>query len=105
MAESYLVSILPGALEDDSFLARGSIIKFRLAPNSLATRKVHIFAAPAMSFWDRFANKLKRIKAHFKNGKDILVFQVSGDLVEQLEGGAKEVFPASSKLSFSSVML
>ena len=59
-AESYLVSTLPGALDDDSYLGTGSVIQFKLAPNSLATRKGHKFAAPSMSFWDRFANKLKR---------------------------------------------
>ena len=99
-AESYLVCTLPGALDDDSYLGRGSIIKFKLAPNSLATRKDHIFAAPSMSFWDRFANKLKCPKAHCKIGKDFLVMQVSKEVIDQLEGGAKEVFSSLLKTFF-----
>ena len=57
-----------------------------------------------MSFWDGFANKLKRLKADLKNGKEILVAQVSGEIIEQLEGGAKEVFPASSKFSLDEIL-
>ena len=88
-AESYLTSTMPTAVGDESYLGRGSVIKFKLAPNSLATRKDHIFASPLMSFWDKFANMLKRLKAHFNNGKDAMVMQVSADIIENLEGGAK----------------
>ncbi len=49
-----------------------------------------------MSFWDKFANMLKRPKANFKNGKEAMVMQVSADIIKKLEGGAKEVFPNSS---------
>ena len=78
---------MPTAVGDESYLGRGSVIKFKLAPNSLATRKDHIFASPLM--WDKFANMLKRLKAHFKNGKEAMVMQVSADIIEKLEGGAK----------------
>ena len=87
---------MPTAVGDESYLGRGSVIKFKLAPNSLATRKDHIFASPLMSFWDKFANMLKRLKAHFKNGKEAMVMQVSADIIEKLEGGAREVFPNTS---------
>ncbi len=94
--ESYLTSTMPTAVGDESYLGRGSVTKFKIAPNSLATRKDHNFASPLMSFWDKFANMLKRLKAHFKNGKDAMVMQVSAEIIEKLKGGAKEVFPNSS---------
>ena len=58
-AESFLVSTFPGGSDDQSFLGRGSCIQFKQVANVLTTRKEHIFAAPPMSFWDRFSNMLR----------------------------------------------
>ena len=88
-AESYITSTMPSAVDDEAFLCRASVIRFKLAPNSLATKRDHIFASPLMSFWDQFSNMLKRLKAHFKNGNDIMVGKVSADIAEKLKGGAK----------------
>ena len=98
-AESYITSTMPSVVGDESYLGRGSVIKFKLAPNSLATRKDHIFASPQMSYWDKFSNMLKRLKAHLKNGNETMVMQLSAEITEKLEGGAKEVFPSSSTFS------
>ena len=94
-AESYITSTMPSVVGDESYLGRGSVIKFKLAPNSLPTRKDHIFASPQMSYWDKFSNMLKRLKAHLKNGNETMVMQVSAEIIDKLEGGAKDAFPSS----------
>ena len=103
-AESFLVSTSPEVADDEAYLGRGSVVRFKMMPNTLATRKEHIFSAPAMSHWDRVANTLKRIKAHINNGKAALVDEASAHLNELLKESTT-FFPYFSNFRMRNLML
>ena len=71
------------------FSAGLRLLNSNMRPIPWPREKTFIFSAPMMSYWDRFANMLKRLKAHVKNGKENMAMQLSAKIAEKIEGGAK----------------